>query len=318
MSDQGVFQVHRGIFDHPIFAPEPFTEREAWIWMVSAAAWAAKRVRVGKALVDLERGQLAFALRFLAVKFQWTDSKVRRFLKKLQADAMIAVSTTREATQVTICNYDQYQFGRRTDDAQTDAQTDALATHKRRKEEELKHLRKEDLIVEERAVGFTDGSKKLASAYWKALGFNSPLEIPPQYAGTDWRAVEWERAGWTEDIISSAVKRIGPGKPTNYYEKAFASDFAKRQAPLPKVEVREAETITVTHGRNDPAKNLSAVARRLAADGVAFGERPAAPSLRSIEGGTNVRLLPQGGGERPGDLCGGDVVGVGGISKGGN
>lgn len=133
-----MFAVHRGVFDHPIFAPEPFTEREAWLWMLSAAAWADKRVRVGRAVVDLKRGQLAFALRFLAVKFQWTDSKVRRFLKRLESDAMVAVSATREATQVTICNYDKYAFGRRSDDAQTDAQVDEPPTHQRRKEEEPK------------------------------------------------------------------------------------------------------------------------------------------------------------------------------------
>lgn len=141
MSDQGVFQVHRGIFDHPIFAPEPFTEREAWLWMLSAAAWADKRVRVGRAMVELKRGQLAFALRFLATKFQWSEARVRRFLNRLKTDAMVTVSATREATQVTICNYDQYQYGRRIDDAQTDAQTDEPATHERRKEEDLKKIR---------------------------------------------------------------------------------------------------------------------------------------------------------------------------------
>lgn len=46
MSERGVFAVDRGVWDHPMFADEPFTEREAWLWMVSAAAWMSKRVRV--------------------------------------------------------------------------------------------------------------------------------------------------------------------------------------------------------------------------------------------------------------------------------
>lgn len=141
MAGQGVFAVDRGIFDHPMFAPEPFTEREAWLWMLSAAVWKAGRVRVGRAFINLERGQLAFALRFLATKFQWTDSRVRRFLKRLENDAMVIVAATREATQVTICNYDKYAFGRRTDETQTDAQTDTRSTNPRRKEEELNNLR---------------------------------------------------------------------------------------------------------------------------------------------------------------------------------
>jgi hypothetical protein len=161
MSERGVFAVDRGIFDHPIFAPEPYTEREAWLWMLSAAVWADKRVRVGRAFVDLKRGQLAFALRFVAKKFQWTDSRVRRFLKRLESDAMVTVSATREATQVTICNYDKYAFGRRVSEASTDAQTDGRATDERRKEEEPKNSRKKDSEA-------------------KASGADAPLEDPSQ------------------------------------------------------------------------------------------------------------------------------------------
>lgn len=314
MSDQGVFQVHRGIFDHPIFAPEPFTEREAWLWMIATAAWKATRVRFGRKMIALERGQLIFSERFLAEKWQWAKTTVRRFLARLCEGNMITQKTDRDATLITICNYDEYQFG-----GTTERTTGGpLADHSRTKEEELKHLRKEDFISEDRASGFTEGSKKLASAFWKALGFPTPLEIPPQYAGTDWRALEWERAGWTEDIIAATVARIGPGKPTSYYEKAFASDFAKLQAPLPVVEVKQAETITVTHGRIQKTESLSHVARRHAESGISFGERPSTPDLCVVPSSADVRLLPKGGGERPGDLRGGDGIGPKRIPGGGD
>ncbi len=77
----------------------------------------------------------------------------------------------------------------------------------------------------------------------------------------------------------------------------------------------EDQPAQVAHGIQK-AESLSHVARRLAESGIAFGERPAAPSLRSIEGGADVRLLPQGGSERPGDLCGGDIGGIKRISTG--
>ena len=76
MSNRGVFAIDRGIFDHQIFAPEPYTEREAWIWMIGAAAWKAQRVRVGRHTISLERGQLAFSTRFLASKFKWSQGKM--------------------------------------------------------------------------------------------------------------------------------------------------------------------------------------------------------------------------------------------------
>lgn len=140
MSERGVFAVDRGVFDHPLFAPEPFTEREAWIWLLSAAAWRSTRVRAGRAVVTLERGQCAFALRFMARRFKWSDSRVRRFLKRLENDAAVTTLATHETTLITICNYGKYQFGRRVGDARTDAQTDASATRRRRKEEESKNL----------------------------------------------------------------------------------------------------------------------------------------------------------------------------------
>lgn len=164
----------------------------------------------------------------------------------------------------------------------------------------------EDRIVDAGASQFTEGSKALTAALWKAIGIESKLQVPPELAGTDWRAIEWERAGWTADLVETEARRIGPGKPLTYYEKVFATSFAKRQAPLPVVEIREAETLTVTHGRNEKTQSLSDVARRHAESGISFGERPTIPSLRVLAGGSDVRLLPQGGSERSGDIRGGD------------
>jgi hypothetical protein len=128
-----------------------------------------------------------------------------------------------------------------------------------------------DRIGEARARGrsaFTEGSKALANKFWEALGFNNPLEIPPEFAGVDWRAIEWERAGWTVDLIDAEARRIArekPLKPLSYFEKVFATSFAKRQTPLPIVEVREAEKLSVTgHGASQNQSGVVAAARRLA------------------------------------------------------
>lgn len=107
---------------------------------------------------------------------------------------------------------------------------------------------KEDRIREPRPASsvFTPGSKALADALWKALGITHALQIGPELAGADWRALEWEKAGWPPDMIEAEARRIGPGKPLSYYEKCFATSFAKLQTPLPVVEVREADKLTVT------------------------------------------------------------------------
>lgn len=201
-------------------------------------------------------------------------------------------------------------------DKKRDVTSDVTVTVQNRTESETEQ--KEDKIGEARAPSrLTEGSKALASSLWKALGYPSALSIPPELAGADWRAVEWERAGWTADLIEAEAKRIGPGKPLVYYEKVFATSFAKRQAPLPVVEVKEAETVTVTHGRRiQEANSLPHAARRLSEQGISFGPRPELPTLRSITGGADVCLLPQSGGDGPGDVRGGSDGGPERLSAG--
>jgi hypothetical protein len=87
VSERGVFAVDRGIWDHPSFANEPLTEREAWIWLIGEAAFKPHRRRVGSVAVELKPGQLAASTRFMAGKWGWSESRVRRFLNRLKTDA---------------------------------------------------------------------------------------------------------------------------------------------------------------------------------------------------------------------------------------
>jgi hypothetical protein len=50
----GTFNVARGVFDHPVFAREPFTEREAWLWLIAEAQWKPVRKRVGRVIIALD------------------------------------------------------------------------------------------------------------------------------------------------------------------------------------------------------------------------------------------------------------------------
>lgn len=152
---------------------------------------------------------------------------------------------------------------------------------------------KEEDEIGPRASAFTQGSKALADSLWRALGIENPLHVPPELAGADWRAIEWERAGWTGDLVEAECRRIGPGKPLIYYEKCFATAFAKRQAPLPNVEVRQAETLTVTHGKpkNGIIQAADDLVRKLAEfDGPPRG----GDDLRRVEGQDTPRLLSHG------------------------
>lgn len=109
MSERGVFAVDRGIWDHPSFADEPFTEREAWQWLISEAAFKARVRNVGGRKIELTRGQLAASVRFMAERWQWSKSRVDRFLKRLKTDAMIGTDSGTGLLVITLCNYDKFQ-----------------------------------------------------------------------------------------------------------------------------------------------------------------------------------------------------------------
>ena len=116
----GNFRVSRSIFDHPMFDDEPMTRREAWLWLISSAAWQPLRIQVrnGRAteLINLERGQLSHSRSFMKNKWKWTsEKKVRTFLNRLERERMIDLQTGQLQTVITICNYDLFQRGRAID-----------------------------------------------------------------------------------------------------------------------------------------------------------------------------------------------------------
>lgn len=122
MSARGVFAVDRGIWDDTDFADEPFSEREAFLWLVSEAAWRPTRARVGSAVIELDRGQCAFSTRFMATKWKWSESRVRRFFARLEKSSIIDAAADAKATKVTIRKYDRFQRVGLVSDADSDAE----------------------------------------------------------------------------------------------------------------------------------------------------------------------------------------------------
>ncbi|MGR0185519.1 hypothetical protein [Azospirillum aestuarii] len=105
----GYYLMHRGWRDNPVFQDEPCSEREAWVWLIEEAAYQDRRQRVGKVIVSVKRGQLAVSTRFLAEAWQWSHSKARRFLERLEKEGMIGTDADTGVSVITICNYETYQ-----------------------------------------------------------------------------------------------------------------------------------------------------------------------------------------------------------------
>ena len=117
MKSAGHINVARSIFDHPMFDDgKPLSDREAWLWLISNAAWRPVQIMVrngrSSEMLNLDRGQLSFSRSFLRKAWRWTSEKrVRTFLNRLERECMVDLLTGQLQTVISICNYGVFQSG---------------------------------------------------------------------------------------------------------------------------------------------------------------------------------------------------------------
>jgi hypothetical protein len=167
--------VARSIWDHPAFRPSAFSEREAFLWLVSEAAWKPRTVRSASGPVDLERGQLCASARFMAQAWGWSKSRVARYLDRLEKRDMVDTQTGTGQLLITVCNYDKFQAQRDTSGTRAGQhpghERDSSGTNEKKgkkgkKEEEGKgaapiHAPLLDFVSEEQARAWMEHRKAL-------------------------------------------------------------------------------------------------------------------------------------------------------------
>jgi hypothetical protein len=103
---------------------------------------------------------------------------------------------------------------------------------------------------------------------------HDPKFWPPGWCGAPMRVETWLAQGWKPEIITAAVrgaaarKKGAPAASVQFFENAIAEEVARQAAPLPTVQIRQAETFTVTHGTSQNRSGgslISAIDRELAA-----------------------------------------------------
>lgn len=104
------------VIDHPYVGfSRPYDKTLAWFWMIFEAR---RKEQKGKEIqgkcIDIPPSSFIHSLRFMAKAFGWTEKKVRTFLNHLENLKMIERKLTQGLTQITICNFEDYQNPRRT------------------------------------------------------------------------------------------------------------------------------------------------------------------------------------------------------------
>src|SRR5688572_16337356 len=80
----GFYLMHRGWMASQDFQPEPFTEREAFLWSIEQAAHRAHLQWFNGSQIPVERGEFVTSSRKMADAFQWGEKRVRGFLQRME------------------------------------------------------------------------------------------------------------------------------------------------------------------------------------------------------------------------------------------
>lgn len=109
------------------------------------------------------RGELITSIASLSKELGIKDSQTRYALKCLREDKRITCVGTNQFTKITICEYDSYQFSRKTD-SQTDSQTEVQADVQTNCERSSNNRIKEEKEEKEK-VSSTDYSEQVLALY---------------------------------------------------------------------------------------------------------------------------------------------------------
>ena len=101
------FRLQRGWMES--FKPQPFTEREAFLWSVENAATYGGEERLGIPHAPLARGELLTAVHKLSQAFDWPIPRVRGFLRRMERSGVWQVRPTGGGMLIIgVCAFDQH------------------------------------------------------------------------------------------------------------------------------------------------------------------------------------------------------------------
>lgn len=289
MSERGVFAMDRGWFCHPVFADEPYTEREAWAWLISEAAWKARTRRIGDFIINLERGQVAASLRFMADAWKWHYSKVKRFLDKLKTETMIETDVKHGVSVITIRNYNKFQRVSLPDATDIETPNATGPQQVRNKTEDIKYIKL--AAAEVSASPLIRKSAFEVAEKVAVLCGHDPQFIPPEWCEGPMTAERWLAHGWQPEMIVLAVESIlaRRGSPPNrmsYFEKPIAEFIAKQARPMPHVVINN--TPEIVNVRTEATGSLVSATDRILERMRQLDE----PAGSGEGGGSPIRLLP--------------------------
>lgn len=113
LTHRGYFLMQRGWMNFQLFKSEPYTQREAWAYLIEHAAYEDVPREVDGMVVIVKRGQVLASYRYLAKAWGWKKDRVSRFLDKLIRHRWVKVDTSYNVKQDNSQTHTKTAYNRR-------------------------------------------------------------------------------------------------------------------------------------------------------------------------------------------------------------
>lgn len=152
MSEKGYIKLDRQLMDHALWQEKPFDRARAWVDLLMLANYKDHDVIYKGRLEHRKRGEVNTTIGYLALRWGWSENKVRRFIRHLNGSQMAHINGSTHGSTLTIENYAKYQGDRRTDGStnertdgrtneRTDGRHDKKGKERERKGKNIAHSR---------------------------------------------------------------------------------------------------------------------------------------------------------------------------------
>ncbi len=187
---RGFYLMHRGWLDHPLFIGREYDKRSAWAHLIEMASH--------KNQGGLMVGQLYVTYRRLATTWNWSLSRVQRFMDALQKENMIVVETRdRKPSLVTVCNYEFYQKPERSKPVDDEIHIKTLVEHQRNVTETPSNELNQNTELN---IDLGSGRQHLEELATILYGFLAPHDVYPNLL--DWSHLQrWATLYSWQDLI---------------------------------------------------------------------------------------------------------------------
>lgn len=107
---KGWISLHRQFQDHWLWTePRKYSKGEAWLDILMSAAHKEHKAVINDNLITCERGEWIASIRFLQKRWQWSNSKIVKFLLVLEKDDMLTLEKKTGVTVLKVSKYNSYQ-----------------------------------------------------------------------------------------------------------------------------------------------------------------------------------------------------------------